>query len=91
MHPATFGIVQTTVRQADPRQRLGLGLVDQVQQVRRKRLGQLRLTLAFLGVERQLQHAAIVPIRAALQVFELASGVTETADDHLRQRGAVSG
>jgi hypothetical protein len=32
----------------------------------------LRLTLGFLGVERQLQHAAIVPVGAALQVFEQA-------------------
>ena len=66
-----------------------LGLIQQVQQVCGKGLGQLQLTFGFLGVKRQLQYAAIVPVGASLQVFELAPGVAETTDDHLRQRRAM--
>ncbi|MNI89866.1 hypothetical protein D3C73_1473260 [compost metagenome] len=54
-----------------------------------KCLRQMRLAFGFLGIERQLQHAATVPIEAALQVLQQAAGVAEPAEDQLRQRRAV--
>lgn len=75
--------------QTDTGAGLRLGLFEPLQQIFGERGGQLRVAFGFLGVERQLQHAAIVPVGAALQGFKQASGVTETADDQLRQRGAM--
>ncbi|VVN47714.1 hypothetical protein PS659_06010 [Pseudomonas fluorescens] len=75
--------------QSDTGHGLGLGLIQQVQQIRRERRRQLRLAFDFPGIEGQLQYAAVVPVTAPLQVFEQASGVAEAADDHLRQRRAV--
>ena len=69
--------------------RLGLGLVQRMQQAWGKRPGQLGLALGFLGVERQLQHAATVPVDAPLQVFEQAPGVAEPAQNQLRKGRAV--
>jgi len=66
------------VFQRHPGARLSLGLVQRLQQAGRKRRGQLCLALGFLGVERQLQHAATVPVDAPVQVFEQAPGVAET-------------
>ena len=89
MHPSTFGVKQATPLQADTGTRLGLFSIECLQQVFGKRLRQLRLTLGFLGIEGQLQHTAIVPVDAPLQLFKQAPGVTETADNQLRQRRAV--
>ncbi|MNH95388.1 hypothetical protein D3C73_480290 [compost metagenome] len=89
--PAAFGIEQAAVCQSDTGHGLCFGLIQQVQQVRWKRRGQLRLAFGFLGIEGQLQHAAIVPVAAPLQVFEQTSGVAESTDDHLRQRRAMGG
>ena len=77
--------------QFDTGQGLGLGLIQQVNQRSRKGGGQLCLTVSFLGVETQLQHAAVVPVPTTLQVFKHTTGVAEAADDHLRQRGAMRG
>jgi len=87
--PATFGEKQPTVGQLDAGLSLSLVAVQQVQQLRRKGLGQLRLTLGFLGVERQLQHAAALPVDTPVQVFQQTPGVAETTQDQLRQRRAV--
>jgi len=69
--------------QTDAGLNLGLRLIEPVHQVFRECRGQLRLTLGFLGIERQLQHAAIVPVGAALQGFQQTAGVAEAADDQL--------
>ncbi|MNL76152.1 hypothetical protein D3C87_2020730 [compost metagenome] len=58
--------------------------IEQLQQVFRKRAGQLRLTLGFLGIERQLQNPAAIPIDTTVQVFKYTPGMTETADNQLR-------
>nr|GFD06842.1 hypothetical protein [Tanacetum cinerariifolium] len=88
---ATFGVKQAAAVQCDTRLRFGGGRVQNMQQFGRKRAGQLRLTLVFLFVERQLQHAAIVPVDAAFQTFQQPTGVTKAAEDQLRKRGAVGG
>ncbi|MOA22507.1 hypothetical protein D3C78_1430660 [compost metagenome] len=87
--PAALRIEQAPLCQPDPGHGLGPGLIQQVQQVRCKRRRQLRLAFGFPGIEGQLQHAAIVPVAAPLQVFEQSSGVAESADDHLRQHRAM--
>ncbi|MNF54103.1 hypothetical protein D3C84_355220 [compost metagenome] len=90
MHPTAFGIKQTAVLQSNTRACLGLGQIQRMDQIGGKRGGQLRLAFGFLGVERQLQYAAVSPVNATLQVFEQASGMAESADDQLRKGGAVS-
>ncbi|MCY1397463.1 hypothetical protein D9M71_124680 [compost metagenome] len=89
MHPAAFGEVQPATAQADASHRLGFGLVQYPQQVGGEGVGQLRLALGFLVIERQLQHAATVPVGAPLQVFQQAPGMAETAEDQLRERSAM--
>ena len=81
--PATFGVEQATMGQLDPGQRLGLWLIKQMHQCRCKGLSQLCLTLGFLGAKAQLQHATVVPVTPALQVFQQATGVAEATDNHL--------
>ncbi len=49
----------------------------------------MHLAFGFLGIERQLQDAATVPVHAALQVLQQATGMPEPADNHLRQRRTV--
>ncbi|MNP46362.1 hypothetical protein D3C76_1403560 [compost metagenome] len=66
-------------------------LVECVQQFTGERRRQLRLSFDFLGIEGQLQDSAIIPVNAPLQMLKQASGVTESADNQLRQRCAVGG
>ena len=75
--------------QFDPGLGLCLVLVEQMHQCRGKCRRQLRLTLSFLGIETQLQHAAIIPVAPALQVFQQATGIAEATDNHLRQGRTV--
>ncbi len=89
VHPAGIGVEQTTGGQGDSGALLGFGLAQRQQQVGGESRGQFALAFAFLGVEGQLQHAAGIPVLAALQTFEQAPGVAETGDDQARQRCAM--
>ncbi|MNR33178.1 hypothetical protein D3C85_1508310 [compost metagenome] len=69
MHPTAFGVEQAPRWQRDTSTSFGVGLIEYMQQAFGKRYGQLRLTLGFLGIEGQLQHPAIVPVDAPLQML----------------------
>ncbi len=62
-----------------------------MQQARFEGASQFALAFGFLAVEGQLQHATGIPVAATLQALKLAPGVTETGQDHLRQRRAMGG
>ncbi|RMT91786.1 hypothetical protein ALP39_200487 [Pseudomonas marginalis pv. marginalis] len=89
MNPATLGEKHPARGQGNAGLNLGLVFIQQMQQFRRERLGQLRLAFGLLGIEGQLQHAAAVPIHPAMQVLQQAPGMAEPADYHLRQGRAV--
>ena len=91
MHPAAFRVKKPAMGQVYACQGLCLGLIQHVHQRGREGSGQLPLTLGLLGIETQLQHAAIIPVAPALQVLEHAAGVAKATDDHLRQCRAVGG
>jgi len=56
MHPARFGVEKAASGQGYA----GFGLGS----------SKLRLALRFLDIEGQLQHAAVVPVRAFMQLFQ---------------------
>lgn len=69
--------------QGDAGDGLCLKAIQRLQQIVGKRGRQLGLALGFLGIECQLQDPAIIPVVAALQVFQQAPGMAEAAHDHL--------
>ncbi len=76
--PAPFGVEQSTMGQLDPGQRLGLRLIKQMHQCRRKGLCQLRLTLGFLGAKAQLQYATVVPVTPRAAGFPASDGCSRS-------------
>ncbi|MNZ55558.1 hypothetical protein D3C78_734870 [compost metagenome] len=89
MRPAGLREEQPTSGQTDTGDALGLVARQGLQQRLGEGRRELRLALALGLVEGQLQHAAGVPLAAALQALQQPAGVAEAAHHQPRQRRAV--
>src|SRR5450830_531958 len=83
MDPAALRKEQSTVFEGHAGAGLGLGLIEDLEQLGTEGSGQLGLAFGLFLVEGQLQDAAVVPVEALVQLFEQAPGMPEAAENQL--------